>query len=254
MKGIVSTVVLIISSLYSFAQVTNVTWALSPNQDKITISYDLAAERFFDVYIEARLDEKVLKPLNISGDVGKYLKGGSGKQAVWDILRDNLELEGKLEIKVAAIDLLDDIAGKQSGEKTEPVRIKTGGGGKTSALIGLALGLGSVGYGLSLESKSKDLYSVYKSNRLESAPVFQNQSREDHYLDANRKHKSGLLFLSTGGVAVLYGVYQLIHKGSSHSSSTSSRDPKFNFSPSFSTTHYANQLRLLPGASAALRF
>ena len=45
------------------AQVTNVTWALSPNQDKITILYDLAPERFFDVYIEALLDGKTLKPV-----------------------------------------------------------------------------------------------------------------------------------------------------------------------------------------------
>jgi hypothetical protein len=240
-------------SLFVQAQVTNVTWALSPNQDKITIHYDLAPERFFDVFIEALLNGKALKPINLSGDVGKYLKGGPGKQASWDILRDNLELEGKLEIKVIAIDLLDDIAGKKPGEKPESTRIKTGGNSKTTALMGIALGLGSAAYGLSLASKSNDLYSIYEANRIESATVYQSMSREEHYQQANRKHKSSLVFLSTGGIAALYGVYQFIRSGGSNGV-TQLKPSNFQISPSFTTQWHDQQIRLLPGAVASLRF
>lgn len=169
------------------AQVSNVTWALSPEQDKINIHYDLASDRFFDVYIEALLDGRVIKPINISGDIGKYTKGGSGKKTVWDILRDNLELEGKLEIKVTAIDLLEEM------------------------------------------------------------------NREEHYQQANHKHKSALLFISTGGAAALFSVYQFIRGGKGTSVSQVS-PAKFQLSPHFTTQWHDQQARFLPGAVATLRF
>lgn len=235
------------------AQVSNVTWALAPGQDQINVNYDLAPDRFFDVYIEALLDGKVIKPINISGDVGKYIKGGAGKKTTWDILRDNLELEGKLEIKVIAIDLLDDIAGKKAGEKEAPSALKTGGNQKITAIAGLVLGLGSAVYGLSLESKSKDLYAVYTANRLEQASVYQQISREEHYQQANRKHKSALLLLSTGGVATLFSVYQFI-RGGKETKLSQTRPSKLQLSPHFTTQWYDHQAHVLPGAMATLRF
>lgn len=235
------------------AQVSNVTWALSPEQDKINIHYDLASDRFFDVYIEALLDGRVIKPINISGDIGKYIKGGSGKKTAWDILRDNLELEGKLEIKVTAIDLLEDIAGKKMGQNANSPSVKMNSSSKTTAFVSLILGLGSAGYGLSLESKAKDLYTVYKSNRLEQAPVYQEMNREEHYQQANRKHKSALLFISTGGAAALFSVYQFIRGGKGTSVSQVS-PAKFQLSPHFTTQWHDQQARFLPGAVATLRF
>lgn len=187
----------------SVSAVSNVNTQVSEERDKVTVTYDLARKAGvtnYHVTIRITLDGEVVSAQAISGDVGPNITPGYGKRIVWDVLKDLSELYGSLQIDVSAKSNASDCI----PIKTIPVYAGLSGAGAT----GLALILS----GLKLESDSKALYDVYKSNLDPGATVFADLSREDHYLDANSKHKKGSWLAIGGGTVIVAGGAILISR------------------------------------------
>ncbi|MBK8556273.1 MAG: hypothetical protein IPL65_11125 [Lewinellaceae bacterium] len=194
-----------ITSILARAQapISNVTIRTSEEQDKVTISYDLARNpriAFYNIKVKITLDGTVLDARGLSGDVGSQVAAGLGKKIIWDVHRDLSELAGELKVEV----LTDTPGGGATGPNGPCVPIKT-----LPAYAGLggvaASGAGLLITGLTIEGDSKDLYDVYKSNLDASDPVFSDISREDYYAEANKKHKNAQILMIAGGVTIVAG-------------------------------------------------
>ncbi|MBT1687584.1 hypothetical protein [Dawidia soli] len=201
--------------------VSNVKWELE-NDERIVITYDLAKQGnaiYFDVALKVIIDNKAIVPKSVSGDVGNYVRMGTGKKIVWNIFDDIAELNGELSVEVSATspvptntatttsttkkpeetvkapDLLKDLPSGATG-KGIPFWVGLGGIGATGA--------GLITSGMKSSSDAKDLYNVYKANTVETAAVYEEMgsTRNDVYDEANKKHKTGT-FLKVAGGAVL---------------------------------------------------
>ncbi len=175
--------------------VTNVVTQVSDERDKVTITYDLARKTgipTYNVAVKITLDGEVVSAQALSGDVGPNVTPGYGKRITWDVLKDLSELYGSLQIEVTAKSNAPDCV----PIKTIPVYAGLGG----AAGAGLALIL----TGLTLESDSKTFYEVYENSTNPNDAVYNELTREEHYEEANSKHKKGQ-WLTGGGAAVLVG-------------------------------------------------
>ena len=61
-------------------------------QSRVYVSYDLQGKGEYSVTLH--LVNAAAEPRSLSGDVGKQVKPGAGKQIIWDVLQDTEQLEG----------------------------------------------------------------------------------------------------------------------------------------------------------------
>lgn len=201
--------------------VSNVKWELE-NDERIVITYDLAKQGnaiYFDVALKVIIDNKAIVPKSVSGDVGNYVRMGTGKKVIWNIFDDLAELNGELSVEVSATSPVPtntattNTAAKKPEETVKaPDLLKNLPSGATGKGIPFWVGLGGIGAtgagliasGLKSSSDAKDLYNVYKENTVETAGVYEEMgsTRNDVYDEANKKHKTGT-FLKVAGGAVL---------------------------------------------------
>ena len=81
--------------------VSNVNWELEGNE-QIVITYDLAKQDnyiYFDVSVKVKIDKETITPSSLSGDVGGFVKVGTGKKIIWNIFQDIQELNGELSVE-----------------------------------------------------------------------------------------------------------------------------------------------------------
>jgi hypothetical protein len=201
--------------------VSNVKWELE-NDERIVITYDLAKQGnaiYFDVALKVIIDNKPIVPKSVSGDVGNYVRMGTGKKVIWNIFDDLAELNGELSVEVTATSPVPtntattNTAAKKPEETVKaPDLLKNLPSGAASkgvpfwvGMSGIgATGIGLITSGMKSSSDSKDLYNVYKQNMVETATVYEEMgtTRNDVYEEANKKHKTGM-FLKVAGGAVL---------------------------------------------------
>ena len=179
--------------------VSNVNLRVSEDRDMVTITYDLARNSripFYDIRVQLTLGGRpIAKPAGLSGDLGPQVAAGLGKKIIWDTKQDVTALEGELKVDVTTASLSTDNAGGPCAPiRTVPVLAGLGG----VAVTGLGLLVG----GLGQKGEGDELYAVYRDNTDPSAAVYNSLSRDEHYQEANGKHKGGS-WLAAGGGAVL---------------------------------------------------
>jgi hypothetical protein len=183
--------------------VSNVVTQVSEVRDKVTVTYDLARRPgvpSYTIVVRITLDGEVVSAQALSGDIGPNITPGYGKRIVWDVLKDLSELYGSLQIEVSAKSATPDCI----PIKTVPVYAGLTGAG--------AAGLALILSGLKLESDSKELYDVYKINLNPNEAVFNELSREEHYQEANSKHKKGTWLSIGGGTVIVAGGVILVSR------------------------------------------
>ena len=210
-------------ALWCDAQVvSNVKWNLE-GEDKIYITYDLAKQDsyiYFDVSVKVTIDNNTITPKALSGDVGNFVKVGTGKKITWNIFEDLTELNGELSVEVVAYNPVPSDPKTVAKHTPTPPSANTpplpteknvpfwvGLGSAAGAGVGLLLG------GLKSTDEGKDLYSVYKDNRFEGADIYSElgTTRDDLFAEANKKYKNGTL-LTIAGSAVLVGAAVIMVK------------------------------------------
>jgi hypothetical protein len=193
--------------------VSNVNWELEGNE-RIVITYDLAKVAntiYFDVSVKVKIENILVSAKAFSGDVGSYVKVGSGKKIVWNMFEDISALNGELSVEVIAIDpvpitskpVTEEAIGESPSLRGTFPRQKIpfwagmGGIGVTGAAL-LTTGIKSAGEG-------QDLYKVYKDNRVESSEIYTElgSTRDELFNEANKKYKNGTLLQAAGAAIFL---------------------------------------------------
>ncbi len=175
----------------------------------VTISYDLARNSrlpFYDIKVQLSLGGKIIaNPAGLSGDLGGQVTAGLGKKIIWDTRQDITSLEGELKVDVltnsgATVD------GKMPCAPIKTVPVLAGLGG-----VGVA-GLGLMVSGLGQKGESNDLYDIYRDKTNPDDAAYATLSRDEHYQDANSKHKSGTWLTIGGGAIIAAGGAVLISR------------------------------------------
>lgn len=199
---LIATLLAAIFALPLTAQISNVTTRVNDEQDKVTITYNLdRGASFYNIQVRITMAGEVVNAKGLSGDVGPQVLPGLGKKIVWDVHTDVTELlPGELKIEV-----------------TTDTKPKPNGGGFSApcpmtvtptyaGLGGVGLsGIGLIVGGLSIENSSKELYDVYKATLDPNDPVYAEMTREEHYSEANKKHKQGTGLMAAGGAVLVAG-------------------------------------------------
>ncbi|MCU0369882.1 MAG: hypothetical protein MUC31_00565 [Bacteroidales bacterium] len=111
--------------------------------NRIVITYDLTGSQTaetFNVWIQVKtLSGKILNAKSLTGDIGKGIKGGTGKRIEWDYPADQLSTDEEITVEVFAV--LETIAGKTETDADKPP-VAAPGGRKIS--VGKALVLSAV--------------------------------------------------------------------------------------------------------------
>lgn len=191
--------------------VSNVNWELE-NNERIVITYDLAKEGtyiYFDVSVKVLVDNKPIDAKALSGDVGKFIRVGTGKKIIWNMFEDINELNGELTIEVMAFNPVPGTApATANGSKEAPPDIMLPASKGAPFWVGMggigATGLGLLMNGMKSTSEGNDLYAIYKDNTVESASVFSElgSTRNEVYDEANKKHKTGTILTIAGGAVL----------------------------------------------------
>ena len=193
--------------------VSNVNWELE-GDERIVITYDLAKKDsyiYFDVSVKVKIENQTITPKALSGDVGNFIKVGTGKKIIWNMFEDISELNGELSVEVLAVNPVPSgpVSNVQKSDTTSVSTATLPSGGKIPFWVGMS-GIGATGVGLLMSglkssSESQDLYNIYKVNTDESSAVYDEMgsTRDDVYDEANKKHKTGTLMTVAGGAVLL---------------------------------------------------
>lgn len=145
-------------------------------KEKLIIKYDIIdayPEQLFTISaIMETASGKIIKPVHISGDVNKQLKGESGYQITWDLKADEIYLDESVDIQ-----LLTDISVDLNYYSFSGLLLRStlfpGSGSMKLDRSGSALALGIFGYGSLIASgvlwaKSNQAYDAYKTSTTEN--------------------------------------------------------------------------------------
>lgn len=182
--------------------ISSVNIRVSEEQDMVTITYDLMRNSkipFYDIKVSLKLGGKEINnPVGLSGDLGPQVTAGLGKKILWDTRQDITALEGELKVDILTTTGIEGSVGAPCTPiKTVPVIAGLGG----VAVTGLGLlvsGLGQLGNG-------NDLYDIYSKNTDPDNSVYASLTRDEHYQEANSKHKQGTWLTLAGGGILLAG-------------------------------------------------
>jgi hypothetical protein len=190
--------------------VSNVNWELE-GDERIVITYDLGKKDnyiYFDVSVRVKIDNHTVTPKALTGDVGNYIKVGTGKKITWNMFEDITELNGELSVEVLAVNPVPNgtvSAVAPRDTTTQPVKMNLPQGKKIPYWVGLggiaATGVAMMMGGLKTKSEGSDLYDIYKVNRYEDADIYEElgSTRDQVYDEANKKNKSGTVMTIAGG-------------------------------------------------------
>lgn len=80
------------------SKIANTRVKLSPGKDSLIVNYDLQGRReAFNLELEIQdHNDRIIHPLNISGDIGNGIKPGKEKSIFWDMKSDGMDLNGSL--------------------------------------------------------------------------------------------------------------------------------------------------------------
>ena len=193
--------------------VSNVNWELEGNE-QIVITYDLAKQDnyiYFDVSVKVKIDKETITPSSLSGDVGGFVKVGTGKKIIWNIFQDIQELNGELSVEVLAFNPVPTVTETKPGKKPDAPVMPKAPAPTTNIPFWVGMGgIGVTGIGLLTSgsknaSEGQDLYEIYKTNTVETAPIYTElgSTREEVYSEANKKHKTGTFTKAGGGLVLL---------------------------------------------------
>ena len=210
--------------------VSNVNWELE-GDERIVITYDLGKKDnyiYFDVSVRVKIDNHTVTPKALSGDVGNYIKVGTGKKIIWNMFEDISELNGELSVEVLAVNPVPTGAGSAVTARdttrdttTKQVDMNLPQGKKIPYWVGLggiaATGVAMLMGGLKTKSEGSDLYDIYKVNRYEDADIYDElgSTRDQVYDEANKKNKTGTVMtiagsaiLATAGIIIVNRIIQ----------------------------------------------
>jgi hypothetical protein len=209
MKKIIVFILVITAAFSLSAQnfVSNVNWEIDDSEEKIIITYDLEKDgsyRYLNVSLKVYIDNNEFSPKALSGDVGDYIRSGMGKKIIWDVFADVTELSGDLTIEIIAISpKVNTSTADPEPVNPQAIEIKRKTVPVYAGLGGVvALGGGLVVAGIGLESDSKEIYDVYKQFTDPNDSSFDELTRQEHYDEANSKHKNAQ-WMTYGGIAVI---------------------------------------------------
>jgi hypothetical protein len=190
-----------------------VNWELE-GDERIVITYDLGKKDnyiYFDVSVRITIEDQTITPKALSGDVGNFIKVGTGKKIIWNMFEDISELNGELSVEVLAVNPVPTgpTADVQKSDTTTSPDMQLPAGNKIPFWVGLG-GVGATGVGLLMSgiknsSESQDLYNIYKENTIEDSPVYDEMgsTRDEVYDEANKKHKTATVMTIAGGAVLL---------------------------------------------------
>ena len=91
-------------SLFSqSSKIENTRVTITPTNDTMLVNYDLAGKRAASsIKLEVKdLNNQIIQPKNIFGDIGNGIQPGKDKSIIWDMNADGLELSGSsLKVRV----------------------------------------------------------------------------------------------------------------------------------------------------------
>jgi len=192
--------------------VSNVNWELE-GDERIVITYDLGKKDnyiYFDVSVRVKIDKNTVTPKALSGDVGNYIKVGTGKKIIWNMFEDISELNGELSVEVLAVNPVPNgtvsaVTSSRDTSTTQSVKMDLPQGKKIPYWVGLggiaATGVAMLMGGAKTRSEGWDLYDIYEQNRYEDADIYDElgSTRDQVYDEANKKNKSGTVMMVAGG-------------------------------------------------------
>lgn len=193
--------------------VSNVNWELE-GDERIVITYDLGKKDnyiYFDVSVRVKIDNQTVTPKALSGDVGNYIKVGTGKKITWNMFEDISELNGELSVEVLAVnpvphETVSAVAPRDT--TTQPINMSLPQGKKIPYWVGLggiaATGVAMLMSGAKTRSEGWDLYDIYEKNLYEDADIYDElgSTRDEVYDEANKKNKSGTVMMVAGGAVL----------------------------------------------------
>lgn len=95
---------ILLSAIGSYAQqksaATNIRFRLDNALRMVVIEYDLPTVQNGDsLYVELQTTSgSTIRPLTVSGDVGKNLRPGTNKTIYWNVLKDNIQLNEDVQV------------------------------------------------------------------------------------------------------------------------------------------------------------
>jgi hypothetical protein len=94
---------------------------------KLIVTYDIVKAKpteVFNIWINiVTISGKTINPVNVTGDIGSGITGGSGKKIMWDLEAERVELNEEFSVEVFARAEKKEEAKVQEKEKTELVII-----------------------------------------------------------------------------------------------------------------------------------
>ena len=187
--------------------------------DNIIIKYDILkakSNESFTIWVEVHsFQSGKISPKSLVGDIGNYVTGGKGKEIIWNVKADNINIDEEISIEVmgkpnavAAINVVKD-----------PVKVKSENKVSVPAAMGLSLvlpGLGNTyakkggpywlmgvaGYGLIAGSivMNNSAYKAYEDYKDETNA----SKRKDYYDKAESKDKmSKYMIYGAAGIWVI---------------------------------------------------
>ncbi len=222
-------------SVFSFSAVLSQSKATIENVDffqdgdNIIIKYDILKakkDESFMIWVEViSLESGRISPKSLIGDVGNYVTGGKGKEIVWNVKGDNIDLDEEISIEVM---------GKPNVQAAEyiqdPVKVRTERKVSVPTAMGLSLilpGLGNTyakkggaywllgvaGYGMIAGSviMNNSAYNTYQDYKDEKDA----SDRKDLYDKADQKDKiSKYLIYGAAGIWALDLLWTGLQAGS----------------------------------------
>ena len=87
------------------SEATNIRIATDEKTKRLVITYDLPSVQPTDsLYIEIETASgRRLRPITVSGNVGRTLSAGPNKVIYWDIVRDNVQLDEEVEVIIRLV-------------------------------------------------------------------------------------------------------------------------------------------------------
>ena len=207
---------LLLCSLFAFFNLTGLSaqdFVVDEKKKIITIFYDLEPGKEYEVSIKAVLNNNFIELEHVTGDVG-LVKGGSDKKAYWAFTKQVKSLDGELSFGITAVPIE---SAKPPVDIPTPTITTTNDckipGWQWGAAAGVVVvGGGLVYQGISLESQSQDLYTIYETELDPNSSVYYEKSREDHFNEANTKHQNATYLMVGGGVVLAGGGAYVVSK------------------------------------------
>lgn len=180
------------------------------DDEKVTITFDLLPSgqyRTFNICL--RSSNANITPKSTTGDIGQNRTAGTNKKIVWVYANDGYTQDQIANLKLNVIAINPAEPRSAGGASAKPsVPLMAGMGTVAAAGLGLAIA------GVTANKDALDQYDIYKTNLDPNSQVYTelDQTRDEVYDDANKKHKKAQILLYGGGAVFAAAGYILINR------------------------------------------